>query len=84
MGWSPRGSGRDFEIEQGVAERFAMRVHRQGTRDAAAEGAVVRGTITEHDRAKKTLVFKFKRKKQYKRTIGHRQNYTRVQINEIA
>ena len=32
----------------------------------------------------KTIVFKFKRKKQYKRTIGHRQNYTRVQINEIA
>ena len=51
---------------------------------AAAEGAVVRGTITEHDRDKKTLVFKFKRKKQYKRTIGHRQNFTRVQINEIA
>jgi large subunit ribosomal protein L21 len=50
----------------------------------AAEGTVVRGTITEHDRAKKTLVFKFKRKKQYKRTIGHRQNYTSVQIDEIA
>jgi len=51
---------------------------------AAAEGAVVRGTITEHDREQKTLVFKFKRKKQYRRTIGHRQNFTRVQINEIV
>ena len=51
---------------------------------AAAEGAVVKGTITEHDRTQKTLVFKFKRKKQYRRTIGHRQNFTRVQINEIA
>jgi len=28
-------------------------------------------------------VFKFKRKKQYKRTIGHRQNYTQVKVNEI-
>ena len=40
-------------------------------------------TITAHGRGEKTLVFKFKRKKQYKRTIGHRQNYTRVQVNEI-
>ena len=51
---------------------------------AATSGAIVRGTITEHDRDAKTIVFKFKRKKQYRRTIGHRQNYTRVQINEIA
>jgi large subunit ribosomal protein L21 len=28
-------------------------------------------------------VFKFKRKKQYKRTIGHRQAFTRVQVDEI-
>jgi large subunit ribosomal protein L21 len=53
------------------------------TGDAAAR-AVVKGTITAHDREAKTIVFKFKRKKQYRRTIGHRQNYTRVQINEIA
>ena len=51
---------------------------------AAATGVVVRGTITVHDRDAKTIVFKFKRKKQYRRTTGHRQNYTRVQINEIA
>src|SRR6266498_1889181 len=34
------------------------------------------GTITATGRGKKILVFKFKRKKQYKRTIGHRQDYT--------
>ena len=45
--------------------------------------AVVKGTIAEHGRDAKTLVFKFKRKKQYKRTIGHRQNYTEVRISEI-
>ena len=48
------------------------------------KGAEVKGTITLQDRGAKTLVFKFKRKKQYKRTIGHRQNFTRVQITEIA
>ena len=47
-------------------------------------GAVVKGTIAAHGRGDKTLVFKFKRKKQYKRTIGHRQNYTRVNVSEIV
>ena len=50
---------------------------------AAADGARVKGTITGHGRGDKLLVFKFKRKKQYKRTIGHRQNFTRVAVNEI-
>jgi large subunit ribosomal protein L21 len=47
------------------------------------ENARVKGTITAHGRGDKVVVFKFKRKKQYKRTIGHRQNFTRVQVNEI-
>jgi large subunit ribosomal protein L21 len=45
--------------------------------------ARVKGTIAAHGRGDKILVFKFKRKKQYKRTIGHRQNYTQVKVNEI-
>ncbi len=49
----------------------------------ALRGARVRGKIAEHGRGDKVIVFKFKRKKQYKRTIGHRQNYTRVQVEEI-
>ena len=48
------------------------------------ENSRVKGTIVAHGRGAKTLVFKFKRKKQYKRTIGHRQNYTRVAVNEIV
>ena len=43
-----------------------------------------KGTITANSRAKKVLVFKFKRKKQYKRTIGHRQDYTEVRVGEIV
>jgi large subunit ribosomal protein L21 len=46
--------------------------------------ARVRGTIAAHGRGDKVIVFKFKRKKQYKRTIGHRQNFTRVQVQEIV
>jgi len=50
---------------------------------AAAGTARVKGTIVSHGRGDKVIVFKFKRKKQYKRTIGHRQNYTEVTVNEI-
>jgi len=46
--------------------------------------AKVRATITAHPRGKKITVFKFKRKKQYKRTIGHRQELTRVKVTEIV
>ncbi|MBI1789114.1 MAG: 50S ribosomal protein L21 [Acidobacteria bacterium] len=46
--------------------------------------AKVVATVTQQDRAKKIIVFKFKRKKQYKKTIGHRQNFTELRINEIV
>ncbi len=49
----------------------------------ALKSARVRGKIAAHGRGAKILVFKFKRKKQYKRTIGHRQHYTRVEVQEI-
>ena len=44
----------------------------------------VNATVEQQDRAKKILVFKFKRKKQYKRTQGHRQDYTAVRIRDIV
>jgi large subunit ribosomal protein L21 len=50
---------------------------------SALSDAKVKGTIASHGRGNKVIVFKFKRKKQYKRTIGHRQNYTQVKVSEI-
>jgi large subunit ribosomal protein L21 len=46
--------------------------------------AKVEATVLEHDRSNKILVFKKKRKKQYRRTRGHRQNYTAVRIESIT
>ncbi len=46
--------------------------------------ARVKAEITEHGRHNKIIVLKFKRKKQYKRTIGHRQNFTRLKVKEIV
>lgn len=51
---------------------------------SAVGSAVVKGTIVANGRGEKTIVFKFKRKKQYRRTQGHRQNFTRVKVSEIA
>jgi large subunit ribosomal protein L21 len=47
-------------------------------------GALVSGEVVEQGRGEKILVFHYKRKKQYKKLRGHRQNYTAVRITEIA
>jgi large subunit ribosomal protein L21 len=47
-------------------------------------GAKVKGVIEDHGRGKKVIVFKFKRRKMYRRRNGHRQNFTNVKIEEIA
>ena len=54
------------------------------TTGPAAADTKIKGTIVGHGRGDKVLVFKFKRKKQHKKTIGHRQNYTAVKIDEIV
>jgi large subunit ribosomal protein L21 len=46
-------------------------------------GASVKATILGGGRGDKIIVFKFKRKKQYKKTIGHRQSYTQVKVGDI-
>jgi large subunit ribosomal protein L21 len=50
----------------------------------AVEGVKVTGTVVDHGRGTKVIVFKKKRRKQYKRTQGHRQNYTTVKIESIG
>lgn len=47
------------------------------------ENAAVDGRIVEQDRAKKVLVFKYKRRKRFRRKQGHRQYYTAVRITGI-
>jgi len=43
----------------------------------------VEATILQNDRSDKILVFKKKRKKQYRRTRGHRQDFTAVRIEGV-
>jgi len=48
------------------------------------DGARVTGTGIKNGRGPKIIVFKFKRRKQFKRTKGHRQGFTAVKIGSIA
>jgi large subunit ribosomal protein L21 len=47
------------------------------------ENAKVIARVTEVDKARKILIFKYKRKKGYRRRMGHRQPYTQLLIKEI-
>ncbi len=47
------------------------------------EGARVIGTITAQGRGPKITVFKMKRRKRYRRKIGHRQDYTEILVDRI-
>jgi large subunit ribosomal protein L21 len=48
------------------------------------DGAKVMATVVDHGREPKIVVFKKKRRKQYKRTKGHRQGYTTLKIDSIG
>nr|PZN91390.1 MAG: 50S ribosomal protein L21 [bacterium] len=47
------------------------------------EGAAVEAEVVSHGKGEKIIVFKWKRRKNYRRKKGHRQKYTEVRINEI-
>ena len=48
------------------------------------EGASVKGVLKSQGKNDKVLVFKYKKKKQYRRTRGHRQPYSEVLIEKIS
>jgi len=47
------------------------------------DGAKVKAKIKAQDRDKKIIVFKFKRRKNYKRKAGHRQPFTELEITGV-
>ena len=74
-------AGGDFEFEQVLMMADGDQVE-IGTPFIA--GARVTAKVVEHGRGEKIRVVKFKRRKHYRRQMGHRQNYTRVEITGIA
>lgn len=47
-------------------------------------GASVKATVLSHGRGTKVIIFKMRRRKHYRKTQGHRQNYTEIRIDGIT
>ncbi|TES92498.1 MAG: 50S ribosomal protein L21 [Desulfobacteraceae bacterium] len=47
------------------------------------DNVAVKGHIVEQGKGKKIIVFKYKRRKRYRRRLGHRQQYTAIKIDSI-
>ena len=88
--------GKQFAVEGGETIRVPRIAEKEGKKvditallvgegkDAKVGGdATVKATVVSHGKADKIIVFKKKRRKQYKRTQGHRQGYTEVKIEKI-
>lgn len=66
-------------------------VHELGSRDLTLRGnptlpttaVAVRATILEHTKGRLELITKFKRRKGYKRTVKHKQTYTKLRVASI-
>lgn len=48
------------------------------------KGAAVEGKVLSQGKGKKIVIFKYKSKKTYRRTTGHRQPFTKVEIQKIS
>ena len=48
------------------------------------KGATVKAVVEDHGREEKVFVFKYRRRKRYRRTRGHRQEYTILRVEEIT
>ena len=91
-----RTGGKQFAVEEGQTYRVPTINEKEGSKvdiEALAVGAgkdakfgsdaTVSATVIGHGRGEKIIVFKMKRRKQYKRRQGHRQGYTEIKIEKI-
>jgi large subunit ribosomal protein L21 len=78
-----------LDLEAGAKATFSeVLFHGDGEKlthgDPLISGASVVGEVVEQRKDKKVIAFKFRRRKGYHRTVGHRQKLTRVKINKIS
>ncbi len=88
--------GKQFAVEDGQTLRVPRIEGKEGSKidiQALVVGAgkdakigtdaTVKATVVGHGRDEKIIVFKKKRRKQYKRKQGHRQGYTEIKVDKI-
>ena len=74
-------NGKGIELERVLMLRTGEQVK---IGSPLVEGASVKATVLGEVKGKKVLVFKKKKRKQYRRTNGHRQQYTTLRIDTIV
>lgn len=86
-----RAGGKQFLVEEGqtirvptVEAEAGSSVELEALLIAGADGDKISATVVSHGKDQKVVVFKKKRRKQYKRTRGHRQGYTELKIDSIG
>lgn len=77
-----------LDVEEGKKVTFdkVILVSNEGKIEVGApnvKGVKVEGKVVSHGKGKKIRVYKYKAKKNYRRTQGHRQPYTKVEITKI-
>src|SRR5262245_893444 len=76
----------DAEAGKAITLKRVLFVGNEGKFSVGAptvDNATVVADVLEHIRGPKKVTFKMKRRKGYHKTIGHRQELTRIKINEI-
>ena len=78
-----------LSLEEGEVIEFSevLAVNKDGNLNVGKpllEGAVVKGKVINHLKTKKITVIKMKRRKDYRKKQGHRQNLTKVKIESIS
>lgn len=74
------------DVESNVELTDVLAVSKDGKLTVGSpivEGAKVVASVVKHGKAKKIVVFKYKRKKDYRKKQGHRQPYTQIKIEKI-
>ena len=75
--------GKQYRVETGLTLQVVDGNDVQ-VGDPTIAGASVKGTVVEEGRGRKVIAFKKKRRKGYRRKIGHRQDYTALRIDKIV
>jgi len=78
-----------ISIDEGETIEFSevLAVNKDGALNVGKpllEGAIVKGKVINHLKTKKITVIKMKRRKDYRKKQGHRQNLTKVKIESIS
>jgi large subunit ribosomal protein L21 len=73
-----------LDVEPGKTASFEVLMHVDGDKINHAPGGKVTAEVVEQRKDKKVIAFKYRRRKGYHRTVGHRRKLTRVKIKSIG